>query len=533
MPTIKVRTRGDLGWITLLDSLKSRSHGERPSARLMELEMKDMTTTWSRVRATLAISGFFCATLVAQSPESSPVDARLLEILRQRGVISTAEYTELKKLEAEMLTSANMDRQIDTRVEEMVARANQDAPKLTYKPGSGMSFATADGNFSLSLGVRIQTRFTYDAFDGSTVTPAGAKAGEDRMDFSVPRARLNLRGTAFDPHVRYQFSFDFAGDQSRPASGTAFGGVNFANSGTTNANRLGEVKDAFVEWQVADSRAFNIRAGQHKVQYSRESLNAALDLTFIDRNPGFAIFAPSRSLGLSMFGTLGGEKGDLFEYYVGAFNGPNVSGAGYLEGENAGNDDSGFLWNARLAFNPLGAMPYQQGDLRPEGERSKLLVGVGANAWYHSDDNRRADGDTFDDTSFGIDMAAMWNGFYMTAEAHWRSDAQRNGTAGAPPVAVMNPDVEAFGWFAQVNYAVIPQKLDVGLRYAEVTFDDVMATSNLTMTASREYLMVVGYYLNGHANKIQGDFGRVENHFVGAASNTDEWRLRVQFMTSF
>ncbi len=476
---------------------------------------------------------FVAAAVVAQGTENRTVDGRLLEILQQRGVISGSEFTELKKLEAELVMASDLERRVDTKIEEMVARANQDAPKVSYKPGSGMTFATADGNFSMTIGVKVQARFTYDALDRSTVLPAGSKAGHDRLDFSVPRARLILRGTAFDPHLRYQVSMDMGGDQSRPASGTAFGGVSFANSGTVNANRLTELKDAFVEWQVGDSRAFNVRAGQFKVQYSREALNPVTELAFVDRNPGSVVFAPSRSTGVSLWGTFGGAKGDAIEYYASAMNGPNVTGTAYLEGENAANDDDGLLWNARVAWNPLGAIPNQHLDLRPDAERNKLLIGLGANAWYHTDDNRRADGDSFDDTSFGFDVAAMWSGFYATAEAHWRSDAQRNGAIGAPPTSFANPDIESFGYFGQLNYCIVPTKFDIGVRYAELSSNGVLATSNSGATASREYLIVAGYFVNGHANKLQADFGRVESHFLASAANSDEWRLRVQFTVSF
>jgi len=39
--------------------------------------------------------------------------------------------------------------------------------------------------------------------------------------------------------------------------------------------------------------------------------------------------------------------------------------------------------------------------------------------------------------------------------------------------------------------------------------------------------------MNGHSQKLLADFGRVENHFTTSSSDTDEWRLRAQFILSF
>ena len=63
----------------------------------------------------------------AQDAGVSTVDGRLLEILKSRGVITTDEYTELKKLEADLRVSADLERNVDAKIEEMVARAVQDA----------------------------------------------------------------------------------------------------------------------------------------------------------------------------------------------------------------------------------------------------------------------------------------------------------------------------------------------------------------------------------------------------------------------
>ena len=57
-------------------------------------------------------------------------------------------------------------------------------------------------------------------------------------------------------------------------------------------------------------------------------------------------------------------------------------------------------------------------------------------------------------------------------------------------------------------------------------------------SASREYLLVLGYFWHQHDMELQFDFGRVENHFAPTLlgpnpSNVDEWRARMQFQLIF
>jgi len=209
-----------------------------------------------------------------------------------------------------------------------------------------------------------------------------------------------------------------------------------------------------------------------------------------------------------LHGTFGGEKDDLFEYGAGVFDG---------EGENRLNDDEGLMYAARAVINPFGATPYWDGDLRADGERDAFRAALGVNAWYHQEDGLGVNNS--DAWSIGADFAAMWRGFYLLAEAHYRETDR----AAAPP-----SDQELVGWFAQLSYFVVPQTLEVGVRYAEVDWENPT-----TQSASREYLAVIGYYFEGHDLKAQIDFGRVENRFLSAASVDDDWRLRLQVTLVF
>ncbi len=466
----------------------------------------------------IAAVGLFlgAATASAQETEKS-VEGRLLDILKSRGVISETEYGELRGLEADMRRRDDVEQAVDSRVNELVSRMAQDAPKTSYKPGMGMSWATADGKFLLTLGGRIQVRYTHDFFEDEN----GNQNDRDRQDFNAQRVRIYMKGFAYDPHLKYEIQFDVAGDTSRPFDSAGTG----VSSGNTSSNRLTELKDAYVDWQVTEDTLLNVKAGHYKVPYSRQQLTSAFKQEFVDRAPTDAVFAPGRSYGLSFWGKLGGEKKDMFEYNLGLFDGPGV--VGIVEGENVNNNDDGLLYVGRMAINPFGAVPYAEGDLRPAEARHAFLLALGVNAWYHQDNNRSATLNNFDDWSIGADLTMMWEGFFATAELHYRDDSQPTS----------RDDASVLGWTAQLGYMIVPERFEVGLRYSEVDWDDTTTVAPATIptdAARREYLIVLGYFWFEHSMKMQMDFGRAENHILaGSASNVDEWRLRLQFTLQF
>jgi hypothetical protein len=239
-----------------------------------------------------------------------------------------------------------------------------------------------------------------------------------------------------------------AGDQATGASGKSYNGVQLSSS-KPNANRLAELKDAYVDYQVTENKALNVEFGQYKVQYvapaddrvrpPRVRRNRAPNSTPRSSRP-------ARVPGLSVWGTMGGEKEDIFEWYAGAFNGGHV-GARVSRRREYGERRQRSPLQRPHRVESHGGVPYAQTDLRPEEERDAFLFAIGANAWLHDDDNRRADGDTFDQSSFGVDVTATWDGWFFAGEAHWRNSAQRNSTSGTPAVTTSYDDIGTDGWF--------------------------------------------------------------------------------------
>ena len=432
-------------------------------------------------------------TASAQGVEGETVEGRLLEILRQRGIVTEAEFGELSRLEQDLRSESRFDAQLDARISEMVASMAKTDANVTYKRGSGFVFTTADDKFQLQLGGRIQSRFTAEF-------PSG---GGNKYNFSIPRARVWLKGHAFEPWWKYKLQFDVAGDEADTKVSFASPPAAAPLSGTfSSTNRLAELKDAYGEF--AKWKAFSVRFGQYKVPYSRQQLVSSGSQEFVERSIVDKAFVPGRDIGLMVFGTAGGEKQDLFEYYAGMFNG---------EGENKKNNDRGFMWAGRVAINPFGGVKYSEVDFAD----SDFRMQAGLNAWYHDNDGGTGS-NAMDQYSFGGDLTAIWHGIYATGELHHRKNRMPAPT----------PNATLTGWFAQAGYMVVPGTLDVGLRWARVNYANDPSGRNYM----REILGVLGYYFDDHNLKLQADVGKVETGMV-AGTKSSEWRLQVQFQIIF
>jgi phosphate-selective porin OprO and OprP len=462
--------------------------------------MKNPCSVLSAAAFAACVFGALGAPASAQG-EGASVEGKLLEILKGRGVISDAEYAELRTLELDLRRRESVEAQIESRVDEMTARLVADGPTLSHKPGGGFNFKTADGDFSLNIGGRVQTRFSYE-FESDSDGDGATQ--DDLPSFDTPRVRLQVGGNAFGKDLTYGLMADFGGDSPKGAVTPSSVGASFSG-----ADRLAELKDGFLDYAVSGA-AFHVKAGQFKTPYSRQQLTSSGRQMFVDRAITDRVFAPGRSKGLLLYGSVGGEKDDFFEWSAGAFNG---------EGENLINNDDGLMWVGRVAANPFGGVAYSEADLRSYEDREKFLLAVGLNGWYHQEDSRASAGGNFDSYSVGFDVAAHWYGFFATVEYHHR---ENQGAAASPP-----PDVKIDGWAAQLGYNFTPE-WNVAFRMAEIDWDNPTS-----FTAAREWTIGVGYFIKKHALKVQADFGRVQNRFLSASSIDDDHFLRLQAQLDF
>lgn len=427
----------------------------------------------------------------AQEPARPRIEMRLIEMLHENKVISDAQRGELRTMADEMRreeeAEARRDKDLETRLDEVAERR----ARVERRKGRGFLLRGADGDFELSVGGRIQWRFTYDFWAANPDT-----GGADAPNFETPRVRLGFQGHAFDPRLRYRLLIDASG--GRPE--TAVGFPNLVDDFKASTS-FAELKDAFVAYGF--DPAFGVRLGQFKIPYSRHALTGVGALQFVDRAVTNDVFGAGRDAGVEIAGGFLGEDDDVLAYAAGVFDG---------EEANAPNDDEGLLWAGRIVANPWGAVDGPEGALAGD---EPFRASVGVSARVHQNDGFSAKGD---DWFAAVDGAARWRGFFVQGEAHY---ADWNRTGGGDPTA--------FGWFAQLGRTILPGELDVAVRFARVDRND---DANGDASA-REYLLAVGYFLHGHDAKIQLDFGYVDDRGGDPSDDREEWRLRTQLTLNF
>lgn len=168
-----------------------------------------------------------------------------------------------------------------------------------------------DGRFTLRLGAQLQ--FRYVASD--------ADRKPDRNGFKVQQIRPQIRATIGKPWIQI-----------------------FIQPELANVPQMLDL-----ELTVEPCKAFGVKFGQFLTPFSRTFLTPVPKLLFQDFSIANTFFRSDRDTGGMLYGA---PFSGVLEYYLGAFNGNRIN--------QNGNDDDKLLGIARLAVNPLGAVPYDE-----------------------------------------------------------------------------------------------------------------------------------------------------------------------------
>ena len=495
--------------------------------------------------------------VMAQDAEQSVSD-RLLEILKERQIISSDEYGDLKGLATEMQDErAELNTRLgdlDRSITEYLAK-DGDAlgSNVTYQVGNGFTFATQDGRFALTIGGMFKFGFqTVDRdrnpygcrgdmedlsedldlpdddasleeiFDFVDELLGGGDDDDDGLETLGRRDvnnfdldnRFHFQGHAFDPNLTFYFEF------------MASEGVSLFE-GWVNYN--------YCDW-------VNVKGGQQRIPTGRQALIHQSDLTFGNRafqsmdsyavNAGYVTNSVSyangldmnglgvdQSLGISlwnvyedMFGVdLMGTDGMALEYSMGIYN-----------GQLAYNNN----WVApafRLAFYPFGYMPYVEGDWTSSASPK---FGLGVN--YGTDTGVPH---TNERTSFySWDAVMTWSGLYLTGE--WHVDTYKS--------KLVSKETQR-SWFVEAGFMVLPQELELMVRYATrgapTQWRSGLDVGDPGLEQTNEWSFGAAYYFEGHHLKGILEIGQQETELtnntepgkVGKIDDPESFFIRLTF----
>src|SRR5690606_7437382 len=172
---------------------------------------------------------------------------------------------------------------------EAPAEVAPDLPTSGYS--KGLFLQSSDGKFKMVFGATLQARFTRTSED-TDMTDA-----EYGVNFSLPRARLTLKGHAYTPDLTYKFQSDFG-------------------KGSVS------LKDLFFDYRLHDW--VHVRVGQDKRPFSRQQVTSSTKQQFVDRAITDKAFGGGRDVGIQVHNEFTDVEG--FGYGLGLYNGTGDSG---------------------------------------------------------------------------------------------------------------------------------------------------------------------------------------------------------------
>ena len=431
----------------------------------------------------------------AQSDDDSNLDVAILDILLERGLIDEAQYEELLALARER--AANKASEIDV-IEGRLARLT--APDVQVEGGSPskLEFKSPDGQWSMGISGYIQARAAHRSSEAD---------GRDGDNFSVPRARLIVNGTAGRENIKYKLEVD-AGTNSTQDSDL--------DATEPSEQKDARLKDAYIDYGVTERGA--VRFGHYKFPFSREELISDAAGQFNERSIASNTFAPKREPGASWQGK--GPDG-LFEYQFAMANGDGENEPNMVESTALDTGD-GLRYGGRFVWYPLGEMKYDAPAFQTLEGGSKLALGlaymVNKDASFLNTVSTALPSDGTDSETVGVEAQWMIGPFSLLAEYFDRT---------TDPDAA--PDQDDDGYNVQAGLFVVPKEWEVAARYSEVDqTDDTLLGAGAAKL--QEKGLAVNRYIDGHNGKWMLDYILLDNESV---ADQDESQLRLQYQIKF
>ncbi len=417
------------------------------------------------------------AVLLATALIGQAASAKTLEdVLKEKGVITEEDYKEITKVKP-----------------------------FDYKLGKGFTFTSQDEKFQLTVGGRMQFRYTFT--DQDPRFSSGKVTDTDSSTFDAQRIRVIFQGYAYSKDLTYRLELDAR---------------KLAQSSVSNQGLL----DAYLNYKLIDEA--QVLLGQTKAKFSRDFLISDGSLMFVDRAPFITKVVPGYDLGAILHGDI--CKG-LVEYNVAGSNGA---------GQTTTRADNNNMFSSRVVINPFGVMANDEPDLAIS---KKPLLSVGANYLYtnikypggspagNSSNNLGfanqkqflpTVASTNEFNNYGFDAAFKWMGLSVQGEGIF---LQANND-------VAHKVTRTLGYYAQAGYMITPE---LGLAFRYSYYDPDRDVSNDLQT---EQIGSVSYYFNKHNLKLQADVANLHDQAGYSVSQTgnkpyDDMQYRFQAQIIF
>ena len=503
-------------------------------------------------------------TVVAEEAPAGDVNTELMAL--------KTRIAELEKKQNEDWLTAERANQIKSIVQEVIAdsktRGNfADGVDAGYD--NGFFIQTADKNFKLTIGGFVQFRYTYAYYHRSADNTAPFKQSTTHADasgFDIRRARISFAGNAFSPDIFYKLEGDFyngsnlnnASLASTTTSTSSSGSSSGVQTSSTSGNFI--VTDAFIGYRFNDM--LKLRAGSFKVPFTKAELMSDTKIAIMERPEENTPFDAQRSIGLSLFGDI---QPDTLAYEVSMNNGSNSNilrrvtttnnNTSGLASYNYGNRPSFYARLNCAGAGKISEFFRSESDLR--NDNRDLIWMLGAAAGYESQNSTdytfvrntttvpglgKNDGPGFASTYVlngdlfrgTVDLSAKYQGWALNSAAYFQQ-VNANPVAGTSsnllPFGVNKASFFQSGYYAQLGYMIIPQKLEI------VGRGGVLLTEG-DPNIGDYYTLGANYYLFGDNAKVSADAtyspeGAFTDAGNGTIQNTHEVIFKLQLQLAF
>lgn len=404
---------------------------------------------------------------------------------------------ELEALRADLSAAQSALQAQEARVQELERRLRELEGRLAQKEGTSGAAVPAtpslqestaraswkDGTTTLAfpraelrLANRLQFRWTSSRYGDPEKIDTGA--------FRIRRFKTQLQGWAFTPDLTFLLQVDWA------------------NANTT----LGILDDAAVNYDFTHGRGlFQVKAGQFKTPFGRQSLASTRTDMFADRSFVTYEFCSIRDVGVMFHGKVGTpSRPGLLEYAAGLFNGEGRS--------NYDNPDGKYQKNLRVVVSPWGSAGYDEAGLH-EATDFRLSLGAAYEENDHRVDRKGLPpaGRRYETRAY--DLLARWKRFTAYGEYFDRT----SWDGGAEPV-------KSDGLNAQVGFLLLPDRWEVFA--GRWTFDPA---KDFLGDRRVEWGLGTNLYFAGFSSKLQADWRRIRDE----KKDTRDTEFRLQYQIVF
>ncbi len=393
----------------------------------------------------------------------------------------SAEVSELELLRRELAEQRKYVESLEKRVQaqEAKAAAKEKDPGIEAGYDGGFYIKSKEKPFSLVVNGLGQFRYTL-------LKPTGAQWNQT---FDVVLARLAISGHIFDERLTYFTQIQ----------GSTLGNDN-------NITML----DWWLQYSFMPELA--VQAGRFVLPYSRQFYTPPAYLLFADLSEADTAFNLPRSIGAQGSGKIGPIS--YSAAFLNSIRALDASGQ-----ENFGSQMAGL---GRIEWDILKPYGYYETSPKPVTEAQ---LSLGFAAAYNPIDSTTSlqnliPGDTTANVT--VDLGYRYGGMSFQTAGYFRHD-----NYVTPGLGQGND----WGYYSQLGYYLVPEKLEVAGRVSGVDFDKLQVAGVFQRTTA--YSVGLNYYIHDHNLKLQMDYSYLANkNFKGqpSAPNDNRVRLQTQFL---